>query len=165
MKNKLFFFTDWEYNAIGQTATPSTGLRSDRCRLFAVVSPVPGNTNLQQFQKYVPAATWRRRGLRHHDLRSLRASQPDRIRRMALAVNVPVGRRRLYWPQLPELSEHRQLVRLQHLREGPVSRPLGVHQEHRPSTRLRSCRLLDDVYPTDLLVDHYERVSQLLAPT
>ena len=32
LKNKLFFFTNWEYNSIGQTATPSTACGRRRAR-------------------------------------------------------------------------------------------------------------------------------------
>ena len=57
LKNKLFFFTDWEYNSIGQTATPSTACAPTAAGYAALASLFPNNTNLQQFQKYVPAAT------------------------------------------------------------------------------------------------------------
>ena len=57
LKNKLFFFTDWEYNSIGQTATPSTACAPTAAGYAALAALFPNNTNLQQFQKYVPAAT------------------------------------------------------------------------------------------------------------
>jgi Carboxypeptidase regulatory-like domain len=57
LKNKLFFFTDWEYNTIGQTATPSTACAPTSAGYAQLAALFPNNTNLQQFQKYVPAAT------------------------------------------------------------------------------------------------------------
>ncbi len=57
LKNKLFFFSDWEYNTIGQTATPSTACAPTSAGYAALASLFPNSTNLQQFQKYVPAAT------------------------------------------------------------------------------------------------------------
>ena len=57
LKNKLFFFTDWEYNSIGQTATPSTACAPTPAGYAALAALFPNNTNLQQFQKYVPAAS------------------------------------------------------------------------------------------------------------
>ena len=57
VKNKLFFFTNWEYNTIGQTATPSTACAPTAAGYAELASMFPNNTNLQQFQKYVPAAT------------------------------------------------------------------------------------------------------------
>ena len=57
LKNKLFFFTDWEYNTIGQTATPSTVCAPTSAGYAQLAALFPNNTNLQQLQKYVPAAT------------------------------------------------------------------------------------------------------------
>ncbi len=55
LKNKLFFFSDWEYNAIGQSGTPSTGCAPTSAGYAQLAALFPGNTQLQQFQKYVPA--------------------------------------------------------------------------------------------------------------
>ena len=57
MKNKLFFFTDWEYNTIGQSATPSTACAPTAAGYSTLNNLFPSNTNLQQMQKYLPAAT------------------------------------------------------------------------------------------------------------
>ena len=58
VKNKLFFFTDWEYNPIGQAGTPSTGLLSDQLpAMRSWPALFPNNTNLQQLQKYLPASS------------------------------------------------------------------------------------------------------------
>ncbi len=57
LKNKLFFFTNWEYNSIGQTATPSTACAPTAAGYAQLAALFPNNTNLQQFAKYVPAAT------------------------------------------------------------------------------------------------------------
>ena len=56
IKNKLFFFTDWEYNPIGNSATPNTFSAPTSAGYAMLASLFPGSTNLQQFQKYVPAA-------------------------------------------------------------------------------------------------------------
>jgi hypothetical protein len=55
LKNKLFFFTDWEYNPIGQVANPNTFCAPTPAGYSQLAALFPGNTNLQQFQKYVPA--------------------------------------------------------------------------------------------------------------
>jgi len=57
IKNKLFFFTDWEYNDIGQVATPSTACAPTAAGYSMLGSLFPNNTNLQQIQKYLPAST------------------------------------------------------------------------------------------------------------
>jgi len=55
-KNKLFFFTDWEYNPIGNS-TSSSGCAPTAAG-YAVVAATPGtsSTNLSQFQTAVGAA-------------------------------------------------------------------------------------------------------------
>jgi Carboxypeptidase regulatory-like domain len=55
LKNKLFFFTDWEYNPVGQEATPSTVCAPTSAGYSQLSALFPGNTNLQQLQKYLPA--------------------------------------------------------------------------------------------------------------
>jgi outer membrane receptor protein involved in Fe transport len=57
LKNKLFFFTDWEYNAIGQAGTPSTGCAPTAAGYTMLNNLFPGSTNLQQMEKYLPAST------------------------------------------------------------------------------------------------------------
>lgn len=56
IKNKLFFFTNWDYNPVG-TAFSSTGCAPTAAgyALLAADASVSA-TNLAQFQKYVPAA-------------------------------------------------------------------------------------------------------------
>ncbi|MGA9508094.1 MAG: carboxypeptidase regulatory-like domain-containing protein [Candidatus Sulfotelmatobacter sp.] len=56
LKNKLFFFTDWEYNPIGN-ATSSSGCAPTAAG-YAVIAATPGtsSTNLTQFQTAVGAA-------------------------------------------------------------------------------------------------------------
>ena len=56
LKNKLFFFTNWEYNNIGQNATPSTGCAPTPAGYAQLAALFPNSVNLQQFQKYVPAS-------------------------------------------------------------------------------------------------------------
>ncbi len=56
LKNKMFFFTDWEYNPIGQTANPQTFCAPTSAGYSMLNSLFPSNTNLSQFEKYVPAS-------------------------------------------------------------------------------------------------------------
>ncbi len=55
-KDKLFFFVDWEYNPIGQTA--STYYTAPTAAGYNILSGLRGinTTNLQQYQKYLGAA-------------------------------------------------------------------------------------------------------------
>jgi hypothetical protein len=55
-RNKLFFFVDYEYNPLGQTA--STGYFAPTAAGYNMLSSLPGinPTNLQQFQKYLGTA-------------------------------------------------------------------------------------------------------------
>ncbi len=55
IKNKLFFFTNWEYNDVGQEAFPVTGCAPTSAGYTTLASMFGNSTNLQQFQKYVPA--------------------------------------------------------------------------------------------------------------
>ena len=56
IKNKLFFFTNWEYNPIGQN-TNSTGCAPTAAGYAALAAdPLVNQTNLSQFQQYVGAA-------------------------------------------------------------------------------------------------------------
>jgi hypothetical protein len=57
-KNKLFYFGDFEYNPIGQSAVPGAPLWAPTAAGFAALANVPGisKNNLSVFQKYVPAA-------------------------------------------------------------------------------------------------------------
>ena len=57
IKNKLFFFTNWEYNDVGQAPTASTGCAPTAAGYQALAGLFPGSTNLAQWQKYVPAST------------------------------------------------------------------------------------------------------------
>ena len=57
IKNKLFFFTDWEYNPVGETGTASTGCAPTAAGYGMLNGLFPNNAQLQTLQKYVPAAT------------------------------------------------------------------------------------------------------------
>jgi len=57
IKNKLFFFTDWEYNPVGQVGSSSTACAPTAAGYAQLAAMFPGSTNLAQFQKYVPAST------------------------------------------------------------------------------------------------------------
>jgi hypothetical protein len=58
IKNKLFFFGNFEYNPIGNAAVPGSALFSPTSTGYSMLTSIPGisATNLAQFQKYVPAA-------------------------------------------------------------------------------------------------------------
>jgi hypothetical protein len=58
IKNKLFFFGDFEYNPIGQVGVPGSPLTAPTAAGFTALSNLAGvsATNLGVFQKYVPAA-------------------------------------------------------------------------------------------------------------
>ncbi|MFZ0704701.1 MAG: TonB-dependent receptor [Candidatus Korobacteraceae bacterium] len=52
IKNKLFFFTDWEYNPIGQVGSPNTFCAPTSTGYSMLSSLFPGSNNLAQLQKY-----------------------------------------------------------------------------------------------------------------
>ena len=58
IKNKLFYFGNFEYNPIGNAAVPGSPLYSPTAAGYTILSGLAGvnKTNLQQFQKYIPAA-------------------------------------------------------------------------------------------------------------
>jgi hypothetical protein len=58
IKNKLFYFGNMEYNPIGQAAVPGTPILGPTAAGYATLNNMAGlsQTNLQQFEKYIPAA-------------------------------------------------------------------------------------------------------------
>src|SRR5271169_4156196 len=56
LKNKLFFFTDWEYNPVGLTGTASTACAPTAAGYAMLGALFPNNAQLTTLQKYVPAA-------------------------------------------------------------------------------------------------------------
>jgi hypothetical protein len=64
IKNKLFYFGNFEYNPIGQSGTPGAPLFAPTAAGYAALANIPGlsATNLQQFEKYVPAAASNNQG-------------------------------------------------------------------------------------------------------
>ncbi|MGA7413123.1 MAG: carboxypeptidase-like regulatory domain-containing protein, partial [Bryobacteraceae bacterium] len=64
IKNKLFYFGNFEYNPIGQSGTPGAPLFAPTAAGYSALANIPGlsATNLQQFQKYVPAAATNNQG-------------------------------------------------------------------------------------------------------
>lgn len=58
IKNKLFYFGNFEYNPIGFSAVPGSPLYAPTSAGYSTLAGIPGigATNLSQFQKYVPAA-------------------------------------------------------------------------------------------------------------
>ncbi len=57
MKNKLFFFGDFEYNPIGSSSIPAS-ITGPTSAGYSALASLPGisQTNLQMFQKYMPEA-------------------------------------------------------------------------------------------------------------
>jgi len=57
IKNKLFFFADYEYNPVGQTA--ATGYYAPTAAGYSLLGGLPGinQTNLAEFQKYLGTAS------------------------------------------------------------------------------------------------------------
>ena len=58
IKNKLFYFGDFDYNPIGQSAVPGSPLLAPTAAGYSQLGALKGinSTNLSQFQKYIPAA-------------------------------------------------------------------------------------------------------------
>ncbi|HLJ49566.1 MAG TPA: TonB-dependent receptor [Bryobacteraceae bacterium] len=58
LKNKLFYFGNFEYNPIGQAAVPGSPLIAPTSAGYSILGGLKGisSTNLTQFQKFVPAA-------------------------------------------------------------------------------------------------------------
>jgi hypothetical protein len=58
IKDKLFYFADFEYNPTGQASTPTSALLSPTAAGYTQLAAIPGisQTNLEQLQKYAPAA-------------------------------------------------------------------------------------------------------------
>jgi Carboxypeptidase regulatory-like domain/TonB dependent receptor len=58
IKNKLFYFGDFEYNPVGFSAVPGSPLLAPTAAGYSQLASLPGvsTTNLQQMQKFIPAA-------------------------------------------------------------------------------------------------------------
>ena len=58
LKNKLFFFGNFEYNPVGQAATPGTPVTAPTAAGYTALNAIPGinQTNLKIFQQYVSPA-------------------------------------------------------------------------------------------------------------
>jgi hypothetical protein len=58
LKNKLFYYGNFEYNPIGQSAQPGSPLLAPTAAGYSQLASLSGisKTNLQEFQKYIPAA-------------------------------------------------------------------------------------------------------------
>lgn len=58
IKNKLFYFADFEYNPIGQAPTPANVISAPTTAGYATLATIPGvsQTNLSVLQKFLPAA-------------------------------------------------------------------------------------------------------------
>jgi len=58
IKNKFFYFGNFEYNPIGQSAIPGSPLTAPTSAGYSALAGIKGlsSTNLKQFQTYIPAA-------------------------------------------------------------------------------------------------------------
>jgi len=58
LKNKLFYFGDFEYNPLGQASNPASTLYAPTSAGLAIAANIPGvsQTNLNVFKQYVPVA-------------------------------------------------------------------------------------------------------------
>ena len=58
IKNRLFYFGNFEYNPIGNSAVPGSPLLAPTAAGYSALAGLPGISanNLAQFQKYIPAA-------------------------------------------------------------------------------------------------------------
>jgi Carboxypeptidase regulatory-like domain/TonB dependent receptor len=58
IKNKLFYFGDFEYNPVGFSSVPGSALFAPTAAGYSQLASLPGisATNLSQLQKYIPAA-------------------------------------------------------------------------------------------------------------
>lgn len=59
LKNKLFYFADFEYNPVGQAPTPASQIFAPTAGGYSTLASLPGvsATNLGVLQKYLPAAS------------------------------------------------------------------------------------------------------------
>ena len=57
-KNKFFYFGNFEYNPVGRSSVPGSPLFAPTPAGYSALASIKGisSTNLQQFQKYIPAA-------------------------------------------------------------------------------------------------------------
>ena len=64
LKNKLFFFADYEYEPLGQAGVPGGNVCAPTAPGYATINATPrlSATNVAQFEKYVPAGTIPRAG-------------------------------------------------------------------------------------------------------
>jgi hypothetical protein len=59
VRNKLFFFGNYEYNPLGQASTPPAGILAPTAAGYDMLANIPGvyQVNLDIFKKYLPAAS------------------------------------------------------------------------------------------------------------
>jgi hypothetical protein len=57
IKDKLFFFTSWQYEPVGLTGNPSSACAPTAAGYSTLQSMFPNSNNLKVLQQYVPAAT------------------------------------------------------------------------------------------------------------
>lgn len=64
IKNKLFYFGNFEYNPIGQSAVPGAPLYSPTAAGYSMLNNMAGisQTNLQQLEKFIPASPTNNQG-------------------------------------------------------------------------------------------------------
>ena len=147
IKNKLFFFTDWEYNPMGQAGTPSTGCAPTSAGYAMLASLFPGNTQLQQLQKYVPAGG----GTANvcdptinvaPGFQSNGTTNGNATSQVSDVSIFPMGDVGFIGPSYSNYAEHRQLVRLQHFGKRPVALAAWPTPRTAVLTLRPSCRVL-----------------------
>jgi hypothetical protein len=84
VKNKLFYFGNFEYNPIGLTAVAGSALFSPTAAGYSALGAIPGisATNLSQMQKYIPAAPANDQGT----IPIVNPATPN-----ATPINIPIG--------------------------------------------------------------------------
>ncbi len=88
IKNKLFFFTDWEYNTLGQSATPVTYCAPTAAGYTMLAGLFPNNTQLSQLQKYVPTGSSTSATACSNTIQVQPGVRSDQFTN---AINIPVG--------------------------------------------------------------------------
>jgi len=80
IKNKLFYFGNFEYNPIGNSSVPGAPLYAPTAAGYSLLGSLSGinKTNLAEFQKYIPGGSYGRSGSNHRS-RSEHSDRLDRV--------------------------------------------------------------------------------------
>ena len=125
IKNKLFFFTMWQYEPVGYAANPSTACAPTAAGYATLAGLFPNSNNLQCCRSILPA----RRATPdcQHSGGACGATTLDRVSSQDHSDRPG----RLHRPQLPELPDQRKLGRLEHFGEGLAACPLCLREPDR----------------------------------